>query len=238
MGWIYLDFLRFYFHNSNTQLALHIAAFALIYVAVEGEVSSFSKGLVTLFVVLLFGAAFVQTLLLFLNKRLLAYKELTKLLLLTKKMEKELEEQGASGKGLYEKASSISHLLPSGLLEEVFFIAESRNRAIHADPSLKNPKELLMQTAATLKKIKKIDKNSQLYFWVTNAVVLFVTLLVGGYFLERFFVGEAILLTLLSYYLNLFISHKIGYKRYLLLFFILAALTLLLAFESPYYGGL
>lgn len=51
----------------------------------------------------------------------------------TKALEAQLEQLGASGRGLHEKVSSVEGKLPAPLVKRLRFVATVRNKLVHED---------------------------------------------------------------------------------------------------------
>jgi hypothetical protein len=98
----------------------------------------------------------IEELLFFKNYKVIQYIDLAQLVIIIKKIEKNLESLGGEGKGLYEKAESIKHKLSDELLEKILKIAEIRNNAIHGDPKLSNANKIIKEANAINKSVKKI----------------------------------------------------------------------------------
>lgn len=228
-----MDFFKFLFHNSYTQLGLHAIVIIFLYIIIEDKVLSSYSDALFLFVALTLGIAILQTALLFANKKLFAYKDLTKLLLITKKIEQELESYGGLGKGVYEKAKSLSQYLPQEILDALFSIAESRNRAIHADPKIDNSHEVINKAKKVHKVLTKMSSKKYLLFmWTARTLMFTLVALLGFIFVQKFHLGLAILLTLIAYYVNFFFMQRVGHKSYLIFFFSLAAALIAFLYTS------
>ena len=74
------------------------------------------------------------------------YKDLASLVNETRKLESKLDEMGAVGKGLWEKADNIKDSLPQGLPDKVLCVALVRNKAMHGAPHIENIDTVLTQT--------------------------------------------------------------------------------------------
>ena len=224
-----MDFFKFFLHNSYAQFALNLTPFALLYLFLHEKLRYDYLGLLLFGFFTLLSIALVQTLLLFQNKKLYAYKELTKLLLITKKIEAELESYGASGKGVYEKAKSLKEYLPQEMLKEVFVIADARNRAMHGNPAIENAHQHIKNAKEILKILRSLSSTSyKLFYYISYLIVLLITLLGALYFLDRYTLGQSLLFSLLIFYANKIILIKLGVKNYTL--FIIGAIATLIGF--------
>ncbi|MGF1632519.1 MAG: DUF4145 domain-containing protein [Phycisphaerae bacterium] len=65
------------------------------------------------------------------NRRVM--RDLKLVITRTKRLESMLARMGATGRGLHEKASSVSGRLPPGTLKRLRFIATVRNKLLHDD---------------------------------------------------------------------------------------------------------
>ena len=210
-----MDFFKFLLHNSYTQFALNFTPFALLYLFLHEKLRYDYLGLLLFSFFTLLSIALVQTLLIFQNKKLYAYKDLTKLLLITKKIEAELESYGATGKGVYEKAKSLKEYLPEEMLKEVFVIADARNRAMHGNPKIENALEHIKNAKEILTLLRSLSSTSyKLFFYLSHTIVVGISLLGALFFITRFALGQSLLFTLLLYYVNKIMLIKLGVKNY------------------------
>lgn len=171
-----------------------------------------------LLTLLLLALASLQTLLLFANKKLLRYKDLAKLLLVTKEIEKELELFGGYGKGLYEKAKSLHPHISSQMLQEIFVVAECRNKAMHGDPLIQNAQNQIANAKNILSGLKKMHSSRYLLkVWSARAIMTVVVLLAAFIALNKFALGQALMVTLISYLIQSFLVHRYGYAKYIVL---------------------
>lgn len=222
-----LDFFKFFLHNSYAQFALNVTPFAFLYLFLHDKLRYDYLGLLLFGFFTLLSIALVQTLLLFQNKRLYAYKDLTMLILITKKIEAELESYGATGKGVYEKAKSLKEYLPQEMLKEVYAIADARNRAMHGEPSIENTAIHIKNAKEILKILRSLSStNYKLFYYISHLILMLITLIGALYFLEHYTLGQSLLFSLLVFYANKIILMKLGVKNYTLL--IMGATVLLI----------
>lgn len=175
-----------------------------------------------LLTLLLLALATLQTLMLFANKRVLRYKDLAKLLLITKEMEHEFELFGGSGKGLYEKAKSLYPHISKETLHEIFLIAETRNKAMHNDPAIPNAALHLANAKRVLDLLKSMHSRSYLLkMWGARAVMALSVMISAWFLFGSHTLGQALFFTLLAYLLQAFLVHRYGYAKYMIFMFLL-----------------
>lgn len=90
-------------------------------------------------------------------KDFIAYHHLARLLIITKRMEHSLENMGAEGKGLWEKADSVEQYLPDGMMDNILKIADARNKAIHHNPKIDDINSILQQAKTISNQLKRIS---------------------------------------------------------------------------------
>jgi hypothetical protein len=187
----------------------------------------------------------LQELFFFFNKKLYIYKDLAKLLIVTKKIENALEELGAEGKGMYEKALSVEDYLKASTIEELLVVADTRNRAMHSSPQIENINAVLKNSNRILKEIRAIfhfyklkalfSKNFSLFekLQIFSSLLLRTTLsIVLALFILKFSylnagVGGFLLGLLLSYYSMRFIFKLSDATLALFTFLLVAGLVYL-----------
>lgn len=152
-----MDFFRFLLANSFIQSGLFLILFTMIFFHKYPHVHNAYIDIVYLLTGTFFFIGLLQELLFVKNKKLYAYKELAKLLIYTRKIERGLENIGGKGKGMYEKAQSLQKYLPQSLLEDIFFVAEARNNAIHGSSKIDEYKKIIDKAKNILKTIKKME---------------------------------------------------------------------------------
>lgn len=216
-----MDFLRFFFHNSYTQTLFFI--FPLIFLAlIEGRFASAFYEIFFLAALALLAVALLQTLMLFNNKKLLRYKDLAKLLLVTKEVEKELELFGGYGKGVFEKAKSLSGYIPPQMLQEIFILADCRNKAMHGDPLIENAPQQIANAKNILARLQKMHSSSYLLkVWSARVIMVLIVSVAAFIFFNSFAIGQALFFTLLSYLIQAFLVYRYGYVKYITLILIL-----------------
>ncbi len=86
-----------------------------------------------------------------------AYYEAAKLLRRTTWIESTIQQMGGEGSGLVEKLNSIADKLPNEIIKKVDALSKVRNKVVHSNPQIENPKEVY----ALCTKIEKIlhDRN-------------------------------------------------------------------------------
>lgn len=151
------DFLNFLYRNSFTKMAVLVLIFILMY-RFMGIKYSYDIVNFTLFITgLLFIIALIQELLFMMNKKVYVYKDLVSLLMITTKIEKTLENINGFGSGMFEKAQSIENKINEKTLNEILYIAEVRNNAIHGSPEIKNINHVIERAKIVLKEIQSIS---------------------------------------------------------------------------------
>lgn len=84
------------------------------------------------------------------------YRELAKLMLVCRRIEKNLNQRGGEGKGMWEKAKCIEKSLPSGMVDRIFEVAEIRNNAIHTKKTYTNMPEIIEKAVVINKELNGI----------------------------------------------------------------------------------
>ena len=211
------DFVKFYFYNSFTQLALHIIPFGVLFALVDFQNAETILRVSALVAVGCFGIALLQNILLFFNKKLMAYKDLTKLLLVTKKIEAELESYGAGGKGMFEKAKSIEPYLKEGMLDEILLIADVRNKAMHGNPYIENANEILQKARKLHRQLRSMSALSyKIKSFTANAMMYMLLYLLAKWVYENYHLGGAFLSFVFGYMINKVVMNSFGYGGYIL----------------------
>lgn len=152
-----MDFFRFLLANSFIQSGLFLILFAIMFFHKYPHFHIAYIDIVYLLTGTFFFIGLLQELLFFINKKLYAYKELAKLIIYTRKIERGLENFGGKGKGMYEKAQSLQEYLPKSFLEDILFVAEARNNAIHGSSKIDEYKKIIDKAKNILKTIKKME---------------------------------------------------------------------------------
>ncbi len=102
----------------------------------------------------------------------LQYRDLARLLPITKKMEHHLTKMGGEGRGLWERADSIKMLFPNSdlFMKNVLEVAEVRNNAMHGNPQIDNI-DVVLEKATKLSseigsiKLRRSIKNIPNLLW-------------------------------------------------------------------------
>lgn len=106
------------------------------------------------------------------------------------------------------------------MLQTIFLIAESRNKAVHGDPYIANAKEVITKAKIVLKILKKMySKKYLLFTWGANTLMLITLFATCMAFAQHFPLGKAIFFTLITYYLHFLLMQKVGYKNYIFIIF-------------------
>lgn len=84
------------------------------------------------------------------------------LLTVSTKIESTLEYLGGKGSGIWEKADSISNLLPNGYIERIIQIAEIRNSAVHGSPKINNFEKVMKEANEILNLVELKAKAAQI----------------------------------------------------------------------------
>ena len=94
---------------------------------------------------------------------------------------------------MYEKAKNLNGM-PHELLEEIHYIADIRNRAIHVDPKILNVKDVMYRANQVLKNVsvKKIN-----YKLILLSVPLLIFSLFIGY--QIHYMGGSVIMALVLY---------------------------------------
>ncbi len=163
------DFFKFLLFNPHTQLALFVAIFGPVY-SLEYMETPKDWIVISLFASMsLLSFSLMQELYFIQNRTLYAYKDLTKLLIFTKKIEHALEQMGGEGKGMYEKAESIQGYLPENMLEHILAIAEVRNGAIHGDPKINDSQTTLKKARQILQELVALQRDKDMKYLINKS---------------------------------------------------------------------
>lgn len=213
-----LDFLKFLYHNSYIQLALYLLPFGVLLALVEFDkakkIFEISMQLSLVFA----GIGAIQTIFLFFNKKLMVYKDLTKLLLVTKKIEAELESYGGYGKGMFEKAKSIEAYLREGMLDDILLIADMRNKAMHGNPYIQNASEVLSKAKKIHKQLVSMSSLSyKLKYYSAHFIMFTILYIAAKVIYMHFHLGAAFLSLVLGYMINKLVMNAFGYGGYIVL---------------------
>ena len=208
------DYFIFLYHNSYSRLAFYLLLITPLFIGVYA--SNIEKALFimlgTSLLFLLFGI--LQTLFLLMNRKLYAYKDLTKLLMITKEIEEYLEALGAQGKGVFEKAKSVEEYLPQEMIDNILEIATSRNNAIHGEPSIKNAQETLNKAKSIRKYLKRMFKGNTFLRVITYILhTIFVTFTMMFAYEYRL-IGASLLALFVSYFVSKFYLNAVGQVIY------------------------
>ena len=210
-----------FYKNSYMQMAFFTVFFGALY---SYEYLNSSDSLLISYIAMFFAAIGMFEELRFMsNSKLYVYKDLAKLLIVTKKIENSLEIIGATGGGMYEKAQSISSYLPNGMLEKILTVAETRNSAMHGDSKIKNIDSVLKESKTILKNINALysfysirvlfSKNENIFYkiiiiissLIKTAMLFIIYFLVVKFAYSYAGVGSLILAVVVAYYLTKYI---------------------------------
>jgi len=105
----------------------------------------------------------------------ISYKErnYAKILMITKECEHYLDMLGAEGKGLYEKAESLTD--DKKFLDEVLYVAEARNAVVHNE-KIQNFKQAYKAARRIKREIKKIYSKVLFRLWRFRLLFVFFIL--------------------------------------------------------------
>jgi len=208
------DYFIFLYHNSYNRLAFYLLLITPLFIGAYA--SNIEKALFMMLgaslLFLLFGI--LQTLFLLMNRKLYAYKDLTKLLMITKEIEEYLESLGAQGKGVFEKAKSVEEYLQEGMIDDILEIATSRNNAIHGNPFIKNAQETLHKAKSIRKYLKRMFKGNtflRVITYMLHAVFVAFSMMFAY---EYRLVGASLLALFVSYFVSKFYLNTIGQVIY------------------------
>ena len=166
-----MKLLRNIIFNSYIQIAMLVSAFgyliSYLYGAYPSALFKVYLGFALAFITI---GIFKELLYIYKNKSH-KYHDLAKLLIITKKIEKGLEEIGGFGKGMYEKAESLGEHFPKKTLYKLLKVAEARNNAMHGNPQIKNSKEVMHNARDLYKEIKSYAQNDFYIFYRKKMVL-------------------------------------------------------------------
>ena len=153
-----MDLMKLIYKNSFMQMGFFLGLFGLMYS--QKYLTEVQRGYdISLLLIIFFTTiAIMQELFFVFNKKLYVYKNLAKLLIVTKKIENALETLGAEGKGMYEKALSVEEYIKESTLKELLVVADARNSAMHSKPEIDNINEILKKSNTILKEIRGIAR--------------------------------------------------------------------------------
>jgi len=104
---------------------------------------------------ILISLALLETLVFQTNWKLYRYKNLAKLIILTRKLEYKAEKLGGRGKGLYEKVASLEDRVSQECIKKTYEVATIRNNTMHGDPKIKDTKKLYQKINFITQELKK-----------------------------------------------------------------------------------
>jgi len=88
--------------------------------------------------------------------------DIVRLIKKTTKIESMLESLGATGGGIWDKADSISKMLPNNFIQKIIKIATVRNNAIHGDLHVENMTNVVLECEYILNILEKKKKIARL----------------------------------------------------------------------------
>jgi type IV secretory pathway TrbL component len=233
------DLLKFIYKNKYIDWAvlLLILSFfiSLTKLYVTNIVFSLTLGMSFVF----FAVAIFQELLFIKNVKVYRYKDAAKLLMLTKKIEKELEILGGQGKGMYEKASSLSQRLSEDTLERILILAEIRNNTVHGNPHIENIHDVFQQAHQILQELKSFYMSKSKY--TNNIYTMKIVLLSLFSFILMYKsyttlgIGAAIFTAFIFFTATeFFFAHQFTQKQIILISIFFLVLNLTLYYHQGY----
>ncbi len=87
-----------------------------------------------------------------------AYYDAAEVVRRTARIESKLETCGGSGNGIYEKYKRLAHFFPPETEEKIIELGTIRNRVVHGNPKIENPRTVF-KLCKELEKV--IDRNTK-----------------------------------------------------------------------------
>jgi len=95
----------------------------------------------------------------------------------TARIETKLETLGGKGNGIYEKYKFLEQFLPKELEQKIIELGTIRNRVVHGDPTIKNPKAVFSLCKEIEKMIESSSKSKKKFRFLS----LFLLLILLGF---------------------------------------------------------
>jgi len=197
--------MKLIYKNSYMQMGFFLGLFGLLYSQKYLAEVQHGYDISLLLIIFFTTIAIMQEFFFSFNKKLYVYKDLAKLLIVTKKIENALETLGAEGKGMYEKALSVEEYMQESTLKELLVVADARNSAMHSKPKIDNIKEILKKSNTILKEIRGIARFYNVRALFSNNISILNKLQI-----MLFLVIKTVLVVLFLYYVVSFSYENAG----------------------------